>query len=198
MKIRNLVLMLAMAFSVALLTGCNFDGGVEQGRCVAFDATAKTLTIVVDVTHDQFNPHYSGGTHTFKLPAESKDMGPNPSVGGRLMIDLVKNTVLIYDQKTNSVRELAVQFTDVEKNVNSDHPKVKGKTFPIIDKDQQTVTVYSGRQKSLITFKIPAEAQDYPAYVWTAGDEMRIAYRNADKGQAIRIMNVSKTNIFKK
>ena len=86
MKIRNLMLMLAMAFSVALLTGCNFDGGVEQGRCVAFDATAKTLTIVVDVTHDQFNPHYSGGTHTFKLPAESKDMGPTPSVGGRLMI----------------------------------------------------------------------------------------------------------------
>ena len=198
MKIRNLMLMLAMAFSVALLTGCNFDGGVEQGRCVAFDATAKTLTIVVDVAHDQFNPHYSGGTHTFKLPAESKDMGPTPSVGGRLMIDLVKNTVLIYDQKTNSVRELAVQFTDVEKNVGSDHPKVKGKTFPIIDKDQQTVTVYSGRQKSLITFKIPAEAQDYPAYVWTAGDEMRIAYRNADKAQAMRIMNVSKTNIFKK
>ena len=32
MKIRNLMLMLAMAFSVALLTGCNFDGGVEQGR----------------------------------------------------------------------------------------------------------------------------------------------------------------------
>lgn len=198
MKIRNLILMLAMAFSVSLLTGCNFDGGVEQGRCVAFDATAKTLTIVVDVTHDQFNPHYSGGTHTFKLPVESKDMGPSPSVGGRLMIDLVKNTVLIYDQKTNSVRELAVQFTDVEKNVGSDHPKVKGKTFPIIDKDQQTVTVYSGRQKSLITFKIPAEAQDYPAYVWTAGDEMRIAYRNADKAQAMRIMNVSKTNIFKK
>jgi len=198
MKIRNLMLMLAMAFSVALLTGCNFDGGVEQGRCVAFDATAKTLTIVVDVTHDQFNPHYSGGTHTFKLPVESKDMGPSPSVGGRLMIDLVKNTVLIYDQKTSSVRELAVQFTDVEKNVGSNHPKVKGKTFPIIDKEQQTVTVYSGRQKSLITFKIPAEAQDYPAYVWTAGDEMRIAYRNADKAQSMRIMNVTKTNIFKK
>ena len=50
----------------------------------------------------------------------------------------------------------------------------------------------------MITFKIPAEAQDYPAYVWTAGDEMRIDYRNADKAQSMRIMNVSKTNIFKK
>jgi len=190
--------MLAMAFSVAILTGCNFDGGVEQGRCVAYDANAKTLTIVVDVTHDQFNPHYSGGTHTFKLPVESKDMGPVPAVGGRLMIDTAKNTVLVYDQKTSSVREVSVQFTDVEKNVGSDHPKVKGKTFPVIDKEQQTVTVYSGRQKSLITFKIPADAQDLPAYVWTAGDEMRVAFRNAEKTQAIRVMNVSKTNIFKK
>ena len=198
MKIRNLVLMLAMTFSVALLTGCNFDGGVEQGRCVAYDATAKTLTIVVDVTHDQFNPHYSGGTHTFKLPENPQDMGPSPEVGGRLMIDTAKNTVLVYDQKTNSVREVAVQFTDVEKNVGSNHPKVKGKTFPVIDKEQQTVTVYSGRQKSLITFKIPAEAQDFPAYAWAAGDEMRIAFRNADKAQAMRIMNVTKTNIFKK
>ena len=198
MKIRNLMLMLAMAFSVAMLTGCNFDGGVEQGRCVAYDANAKTLTIVVDVTHDQFNPHYSGGTHTFKLPVESKDMGPVPAVGGRLMIDTAKNIVLVYDQNTSSVREVAVQFTDVEKNVSSDHPKVKGKTFPLIDKEQQTVTVYSGRQKSLLTFKIPADAQDLPAYVWTAGDEMRVAFRNAEKTQAIRVMNVSKTNIFKK
>ena len=190
--------MLAMAFSVALLTGCNFDGGVEQGRCVAYDATAKTLTIVVDVTHDQFNPHYSGGTHTFKLPENPQDMGPAPTPGGRLMIDTTKNIVLVYDQKSNSVREIPVQFTDVEKNVGSDHPKVKGKTFPLIDKEQQTVTVYSGRQKSLITFKVPAEAQDFPAYMWTAGDEMRIAFRNADKAQAMRIMNVTKTNIFKK
>lgn len=198
MKIRSLLHALVVVSMFGLLSGCNFDGGVEQGRCVAFDPTAKTLTIVVDVTHDQFNPHYSGGVHTFKLPAEAKDMGPVPMVGGRLMIDLTKSTLLIYDQKTNSVREMQVQFTDVEKNVNSDHPKVKGKTFPLVDKDQQTVTVYSGRQKSLITFKIPAEAMDYPAYAWTSGDEMRVAYRNAEKGQAIRVMNVTKTNIFKK
>ena len=95
MKIRNLMLMLAMAFSVALLTGCNFDGGVEQGRCVAFDANAKTLTIVVDVTHDQFNPHYSGGTHTFKLPEDSQDMGPAPTPGGRLPDGRSSSGVLI-------------------------------------------------------------------------------------------------------
>ena len=68
MKIRSLLLTLVLALSFAL-AACDFDGGVEQGRCVAFDPAAKTLTIVVDVTHDQFNPHYSGGVHTYKLTA---------------------------------------------------------------------------------------------------------------------------------
>ena len=197
MKIRSLLLILVLGLST-FLTACNFEGGVEQGRCVAFNPEAKTLTIVVDVTHDQFNPHYSGGVHTYKLPAEARDMGPVPAVGGRLMVDLEKSSLLLYDPASKSVKELPVQFTDVEKNIGAKHPKVAGKTFPVVDKEKQTVTVYSKRLQALITFKVPAPALDLPPYVWTAGDEMRIAYRNADKAQAMRIMNVTKTNIFKK
>ncbi|CAK7052437.1 MAG: hypothetical protein DESF_02206 [Desulfovibrio sp.] len=197
MKIRSLLLMLVLGLST-FLTACNFEGGVEQGRCVAYNPEAKTLTIVVDVTHDQFNPHYSGGVHTFKLPTIANEMGPPPEVGGRLMIDLEKNMVLVFDPESKNVREIPVQFMDVEKNIRPKHPKVAGKTFPVIDKEQQTVTVYSNRLSSLITFKVPAGDIDLPPYVWTAGNEMRIAYRNADKNQAIRIMNVTKTNIFSK
>ncbi|MCD7984271.1 MAG: DUF4881 domain-containing protein [Desulfovibrio sp.] len=197
MKIRSLLLTLVLALSFAL-AACDFDGGVEQGRCVAFDPTAKTLTIVVDVTHDQFNPHYSGGVHTYKLPPEARDMGPVPTVGGRLMVDLEKSSLLLYDPASKSVKELSVQFTDVEKNIGAKHPKVAGKTFPIVDKEKESVTIYSSRLEALITFKVPAPALDLPPYTWTAGDEMRIAFRNSDKGQAIRIMNVSKTNIFQK
>lgn len=36
MKIRSLLLTLVLALSFAL-AACDFDGGVEQGRCVAFD-----------------------------------------------------------------------------------------------------------------------------------------------------------------
>lgn len=197
MKIRSLLLTLVLALCFAL-AACDFDGGVEQGRCVAFDPAAKTLTIVVDTTHDQFNPHYSGGVHTFKLPAEARDMGPEPSVGGRLMLEIDKGMMLYYDPADNGVKEMPVQYTDVEKNISDTHPKVAGKTFPVVDKEKQTVTVYSARLKSLVTFKVPAEALDLPAYTWTAGNEMRIAFKNDNKGQAIRIMNVSKTNIFKK
>ncbi|RRD69794.1 MULTISPECIES: DUF4881 domain-containing protein [unclassified Desulfovibrio] len=198
MKVRSLLLTLALAFSVALLAGCEFDGGVEQGRCVAFDDQVKTISIVVDVTLDQFNPHYSGGMHTFKLPENPIDMGPVPSVGGLLMINLDKANVQAYDAAAGSVREIPVEFTDVEKNVGSDHPKVKGKTFPVIDKEKQTVTVYSSRLKALATFKVPAEEQSQPSAFWTLGDEMRIAFRNATKGQAGRVMNITKTNIFKR
>ncbi|OXS28293.1 MAG: DUF4881 domain-containing protein [Desulfovibrio sp. MES5] len=197
MKIRSLLLILVLGLTT-FLAACNFEGGVEQGRCVAFNPEAKSITIVVDVTHDQFNPHYSGGAHTYKLPAAPGEMGPVPAVGGRLMIDLAKNTVLIYDRDAKAVREIPVQFVDVEKNIQPKHPKVAGKTFPVVDKEQQTVTVYSSRLSALITFKVPASEIDLPIYAWTAGNEMRIAFRTSDKDQAIRIMNVSKTNIFSK
>ena len=159
MKIRSLLLTLVLALSFAL-AACDFDGGVEQGRCVAFDPAAKTLTIVVDVTHDQSAPHYSGDVHTFKLPAEARDMGPAPTVGGRLMIELEKSALLLYDPDS--------------KSISAKHPKVAGKTFPVVDKEKQTVTVYSKRLQALVTFKVPAPALDLPPYVWTAGDEMRI------------------------
>lgn len=197
MKIRSLLLIMVLGLTT-FLAACNFEGGVEQGRCVAFNPEAKTMTIVVDVTHDQFNPHYSGGAHTYKLPAAPGEMGPAPVVGGRLMIDLTKNTVLIYDNDAKTVREIPVQFVDVEKNIQPKHPKVAGKTFPVVDKEQQTVTVYSSRLSALITFKVPASEIDLPVYAWTAGNEMRVAFRTSDKDQAIRIMNVSKTNIFSK
>lgn len=197
MKIRSLLLIMVLGLTT-FLAACNFEGGVEQGRCVAFNPEAKTITIVVDVTHDQFNPHYSGGAHTYKLPAVPGEMGPAPVVGGRLMIDLAKNTVLIYDNNAKAAREIPVQFVDVEKNIQPKHPKVAGKTFPVVDKEQQTVTVYSSRLSALITFKVPASEIDLPVYAWTAGSEMRIAFRTSDKDQAIRIMNVSKTNIFSK
>ena len=197
MKIRSLLLILVLGLST-FLTACNFEGGVEQGRCVAFNPEAKTLTIVVDVTHDQFNPHYSGGAYTFKQNTVPGEMGPTPEACGRLMIDLEKNTVLIFDPETKAVREIPVQFVDVEKNIRPKHPKIAGKSFPLVDKEQQTVTVYSNRLSSLITFKVPAADIDLPPLVWAAGDEMRIAYRNSDKSQAIRIMNVSKTSIFSK
>lgn len=192
---KSLPIILVLALSLAL-AACDFDGGVEQGRCVAYDPDAGTVTLVVDTTLDQHNPHYSGQVDTFKLPTDPRDMGPVPVAGGRLMLEIDKNMILYYDRDTRSVKELPVQFTEVEKGISAKHPKLKDKTFPIIDKENHTITVYSPRLEALVTFKVSDAELDMPVYTWEAGDEVRIAFRKSKRHDAIRFMNVSKTSIF--
>ena len=74
MRMRNVILTLVLALSLGL-TACEF-GQVEQGRCVAFNPETKTLLVVLDVNHDQLNPHYSGGVHEYTLPADPSEIGP--------------------------------------------------------------------------------------------------------------------------
>ncbi|MBD5642063.1 MAG: DUF4881 domain-containing protein [Desulfovibrio sp.] len=192
---RNFALVLVVALALCL-AACDFNGGVEQGRCVAYNPDEKTVTLVVDTTLDQHNPHYNGGVHVFKLPENPLDMGPAPVAGGLLMVQPDKNLVLYYDRETGTVKEMPIEMVAEEKGVNAKSPSVKGKTFPVIDKAKGTVTVYSPRLEELLTFKVSPEALELPAYTWELGDEVRIAIRKDQPGHAIRFMNVSKTSIF--
>ena len=198
MKIRTLLLTMAMLGSLALLAGCDLKGGVEQGRCVAYEK-GKSVTIVAEKLVDGKGTYAeSAQILTYKLPVAARDMGPTPETGFLLSADPDKGFVLMYDKAANKVAKLAVNFTDVEKNVDAKHPKVSGKPFPIIDKGQQTVTVYSAAMKTLLTFKIPAEAMNYDDSAWKFGNELRVAFLNASKEQALRIMNCTKTSIYKR
>lgn len=194
MKVKSLFITLILGFSLCL-AACDFNGGVEQGRCVAFNADAKTLTLVEDTSLDQHNPHYSGKVFTFKLPVDEIDMGPVPEPGGLLQVEPEKNQVLIYNEETKSIQELPIQM-EVVKGVSAKDERLKGKSFPIIDKDNSTITVYSPRLEALITFKASPAELAMPKFTWQLGEEVRVAYRNDNKEQAIRVMNVSKTSIF--
>ncbi len=179
------------------LTACEF-GQVEQGRCVAYNPETKTMLVVLDVKHDQRNPEYSGGIHEYMMPSDPAEIGPLPKPGGRVMFDIDKSTVTLYNPETKSLEVLNVKFTDVEKNIKRTHPKVRGKKFPIIDKEKMTVTEYSGRLQALVTFQIPADKLDVDPDTWEAGDEVRVYYKENAKHQALRFMNISQTNLFKK
>lgn len=199
MRISKLFMLQALMLSLAVfaLAGCDFNGGVEQGRCVAYDKAANTVTLVVDTAIDQHNPHYSGAIDTFKLPTDPRDMGPEPVPGGRLMVEVDKKQILFYNPDAKKIETMPITIVEDERNIGSRHPKLSGKTFPIIDKENHTITIYSRRLEALITFKPDREdAFSLPDYVWKAGDEVRIAFRNDKRDQAIRFMNVSKTNIF--
>lgn len=194
MKIRTLLLTLVVALSFGL-AACDF-GQVDQGRCVAFDKNTQTLVMIQDVKHDQQNPEYSGVAVSFKLPADPLEIGPLPVPGGRLKLDVEKSMVVIYNPDTKAIENVAVKMLDVQKNIGKSHPMVKGKTFPVIDKEKFTVTEYSARQKILCTFQVSPEQMSLPAATWEAGNEVRIYFKQA--GQALRFMNISKTNIYSK
>lgn len=195
MKIRTLLLTLVVMASFGL-AGCNDFGQVDQGRTVGFDPATKTVTFVQDVDHDQLNPNYSGSIVSFKLPVDPAEIGPLPKVGERVKLDLEKKCIILYNTQTKALETVPITIVDVQKDLGRNHPLVKGKAFPIIDKAKNSITEYSARQRSLVTFTVPESMIDLPPATWEAGDEVRLYYK--EKGQALRFMNISKTNIYKK
>jgi hypothetical protein len=194
---RGFWLYLLIALPLVFLFGCAEDGKVDQGRVVAFDKDKKLVTIIRDKKIDTLNPDY---THlpplTYTLPEDPAETGPLPKAGNRMKLDAEKNQIIIFDPKAQNFK--SIDFKPVEKKtgVEKDDPLVKGKKFPVVDKQKKTVTIYSSRQKILETISLPEEYFALPDSTWDAGDEVRIYYKQ--EGKSLRFMNISQTDIFKK
>ena len=176
--------------------GCGELGKVDQGRVIAFDKDKETVTVIEDIKHDAANPDYSGAPKTFALPKDLAERGEDPKPGLRMKLDTKAREVIIYDAATQSMKKITYTLIDQKENVGKNSPLVVAKQFPIVDKSKKAITVYSGRQKLLVTFSVPDEYLALPDYTWEAGDEVRIYYKEA--GKALRFMNISRTDIFKK
>ena len=176
--------------------GCGELGKVDQGRVIAFDNAKATVTFINDVKHDPANPDYSGAPMTFALPKDPADRGEDPKAGKRMKLDAKTREIVIYDTATQSMKKITYTLIDQKEKVGKDDPLVKGKKFPLVEKDKKAITIYSGRQKILTTFSLPDEYFALPNDTWEAGDEVRIYYK--EEGKALRFMNVSKTDIYKK
>jgi hypothetical protein len=190
---------LVAGLAAALLLGgfgCGELGKVDQGRVIAFDKTKETVTLINDVKHDAANPDYSGAPVTFALPKDPMERGEDPKPGLRMKLDTKTREIIIYDMLTKGMAKINYTLIDQKENVAKNSPLVEGKQFPIVDKDKKAITVYSGRQKLLVTFSVPEEYLALPANTWEAGDEVRIYYK--EPGKAARFMNITKTDIFKK
>jgi hypothetical protein len=176
--------------------GCGEMGKVDQGRVIAFDKNKETVTFIVDVKHDPANPDYSGAPLTFALPKDPMERGEDPKAGKRMKLDAKSREIVIYDPATQSMKKITYTLIDQKEGVAKDDPLVKGKKFPLVEKDKKAITIYSGRQKLLTTFSLPEEYFALPDDTWEAGDEVRIYYK--EPGKAARFMNITKTDIFKK
>jgi hypothetical protein len=188
---------LLVALPLVFLFGCVDEGKVDQGRVVAFDKDKKIVTIIRDKRIDTLNPDYTYlPPLTYALPVDAEETGPLPKAGNRMKLDAEKNQIIIFDAKAQNFK--AIDFKPVEKKtgVEKDDALVKGKKFPVVDKQKKTVTIYSTRQKILETISLPDEYFELPDSTWDAGDEVRIYYKQ--DGKSLRFMNITQTDIFKK
>ena len=188
---------------IMVTLGCGELGKVDQGRVIQFDKTKGTATLIRDKNADPQNPEYSYlPPITYTLPADPQEMGPDPKAGLRLKLDIPKKQIVIFDTATQNFKTLQYTLVDQKENITKEDPLVfdkdkdKPKKFPVIDREKKTITLYSKRQHTLITFSLPDEYLALPEYTWDSGDEVRIYYK--EEGKARRFMNVTKTDIFKK
>lgn len=198
---RRLTILLCL-LPLAFLLGCTDFGKVDQGRVVKFDKEAKKVTMIRDVSKTS-TPDYSGlPPVVYSLPVDPKEMGPDPKVGLRMKLDTAKSQIVLFDPQSQSFKTITFKIIDIQENVERDHPLVfdkdakKAKTFPVVDKTKKAITIYQGRQRQLLTFSVPDEYMALPDAAWDSGDDVRIYYK--EEGKALRFMNVTRTDIFKK
>lgn len=189
-------LLLASLICFALTLGCSDFGQVNQGRVIEYNAATGEVTYIRDSNYDEpGNPKYDMlPPVTVRIPTDPKEMGPEPEAGKRMLLDYQNRKIVIFDTPTQDF--LTLEYTLIEQvdGVFSDDPRVADRTFPIVDREKKTITVYSRRQLELVTFSLPDRYFQYPDNTWTAGDEIRYYYKDPD--QALRMMNVTKTDLF--
>ncbi|MDP2993237.1 MAG: DUF4881 domain-containing protein [Deltaproteobacteria bacterium] len=188
---------------LVLMLGCGELGKVDQGRVIEYDKEKGTVTLIRDLKADPKKPDYSSlPPHIYAVPTDPGEMGPEPKAGKRMKLDTQKRQITIFDNATQNFKTIDFTLIDQKENVDKDNPLVydeaadKAKDFPVVDREKKTIIVYSKRLKSLTTFSLPDEYFALPDDTWTAGDEVRIYYK--EEGKARRFMNISKTDIYKK
>lgn len=195
MKIKNITLYITVLLVSWALLACGEYGKVDQGRVIAFEN--DQVTVIEDKNMDPLDPDYSIlPPHTYSMPTIANERGANPAAGLRLKIDVDQKYIKIFNINTQSIEDLDIEILDVQKDLAPEHPLVTSKDFPVIDKLKNAITIYSPRQRLLVTFVVPSEYIDWSPNTWEAGDEVRIYWK--DKGQALRFMNITKTDIYKR
>jgi len=187
----------AAILSVVFTPACRNFGQVNQGRVIRYDRARGLITLIQDSNYKQpGNPRFDVlPPVTIKIPDDPKEMGPAPEAGKLLRLDTENRRVVVFDPATEGFKTVSYTLLEEDKGISRDDARVAGVKFPIVDRQKKTVTLYSARERKLVTFTVPEEKFDLPDDTWKAGDVVRYYYKQPD--QALRLMNVTRTDITK-
>jgi hypothetical protein len=187
----------AAAVACAVALGCGGSGSVNQGQVVEFDGAKGLVVLIQDSNYlDQSNPRFDVlPPLRVGVPVDKREMGPAPEAGKLLALDCEKKQLVVFDPASQGFRTIDFTLIGRQDNVDGDDARVARVRFPVVDRDQRTITVYRSKERRLVTFSVPGEIFGLPADSWRTGDEVRYYYK--DPGQALRMMNITKTDVNK-
>jgi len=187
----------AAAVACAVALGCGGSGSVNQGQVVEFDGAKGLVVLIQDSNYlDRANPKFDMLPPVrVQVPVDKREMGPAPEAGKLLALDCEKKQLVVFDAASQGFRTIDFTLIGRQDNVYGDDARVAGVRFPVLDPDKRTITVYRSKQRRLVTFSVPDEIFSLPVDSWRTGDEVRYYYK--DPGQALRMMNITKTDIHK-
>jgi hypothetical protein len=197
MTISKKILTLLLACAPVLFSlGCSDYGKVDQGRVIAFDKEKGLVTVIRDSAGTTNKPKYDLlPPVAIKVPADPDEMGPHPAAGKRMLFDTENKKVVVFDAIAGSIKTITYTPLVEVSNVAKDDARVKGVQFPLVDRPNKAITIYSSRDKKLVKFTVADEYFALPDDTWKAGDDVRYYYKQ--EGQALRLMNISTTDVMK-
>jgi len=173
------------------LFSCGELGQVEQGLVIEYDAPRGLVTLITDSNPDG-DPQYDVmPPQVVRIPQDPSQMGPEPAAGMLMELDTEAGRLVVYDPNTETLKEVPFSLVESSGGVHSDDGRVTGTDLPTINTADSSVTFYSPRTLELLTVTVAPEYLSLPVGCWRSGDEVRYYFK--DPGQALRMMNVTKT-----
>jgi hypothetical protein len=185
MKITGLICIAA----ALVLAGCGDLGRVQQGRVIAYDAQTKQVTLIQEPPAADRSSYGVLPPVTIQSPADPNEMGPAPAAGGLMRLDTKNRRIVIYDRAQQAFRTIPYTPLVERRNV------AKSPGPPVVDRKAKTITLYGSRDRTVITFAATDDLLAMPADTWRGGDVVRYYYK--DPARALRLMNVTKTDLSK-
>ncbi len=183
----------ALLLAAGGLLACSF-GRVGQGRAVAYDKQQGLVTLVQESgVAKGGQPQYALPAVQVKIPIDASEMGPAPRPGKLLSIEPQARQLVVFDAAAADFKTIPYTSVKEEAGVFGDDPRVA--RMPLIDREKKAITLYSAHERKLLTFTVAEEYFGLPDDTWKAGDEIRYYFKQP--GRALRMMNVTRTDVRK-
>jgi hypothetical protein len=100
---------------------------------------------------------------------------------------------VVFDAAAGALR--TVPFTPVSEQAGVAPEQARARNLPAVDRAAGTITLYAARERKIVVVSVAPEHLALPDDSWRAGDQVRYYFK--DPQQALRMMNVTRTDINK-